>query len=226
MWLFRATSLFLAVVVFSRVAVAEEIFTWTDEFGVTHYTTTPPPQGAKPADLPRIERESLDRKIEDIRASTPPNCVAHGGVDCSKGVDLDGSVICSDGFKDAILPFRFSCLEVRLLYPPITIESATDEVLGTIGKKTKLTVRELQDAKLHLALRNTSGTEAFGVRVAFEFPRQKPLEAIGPDKVDAFGGADYILPLRLAGGRMSPEELQRVRVKISCTNCAAIQKSK
>lgn len=35
-------------------------------------------------------------------------CSHHGGVDCSLGADVDGSVICSDGWKNSL------CFHLRL----------------------------------------------------------------------------------------------------------------
>ncbi|OVE79912.1 hypothetical protein BVY02_01900, partial [bacterium J17] len=67
-----------------------------DESGKTHYSSNEN-SDAKAAELPKLERENIDERIAKIKSKTPPSCVNRGGVDCSRGADSDGRVICRDG---------------------------------------------------------------------------------------------------------------------------------
>src|SRR5690606_21276337 len=88
---------------------ADNVYKWTDQKGVVHFGNNPSDQNAQKADLPEIQRENFDETLEKIRKATPENCINRGGVDCSKGADSDGSVICYDDFRDAVQPFIFVC---------------------------------------------------------------------------------------------------------------------
>ena len=71
-----------------------QVYSWTDANGKTHYSTTPRSKGDKPKDLPVVQRENIDSKIKTIRATAPETCQTHGGIDCGRIDDRDGSVIC------------------------------------------------------------------------------------------------------------------------------------
>lgn len=208
-------------------AAAGDIYTWTDENGKVHYSTEPHADAQK-ADLPEVRREDLDEKIKDIKGSTPPNCHKHGGVDCSRGSDSDGSVICLDGFKDSMLPYRFSCLEARLRASELNLLNGQHEVIGIINKDFEISEEQaLQagDMALLLTLRNNSSVEAFGVSVQVRTPDGSKVEAAGPDKVEPFGVAEYQLPLKSLPERIALSRLDRLDFKVRCTNCRAILKT-
>ena len=208
----------------SATALAGDIYTWTDENGKVHFSTEPRPD-AKKAELPEVRRENLDEKIKEIRGSTPPNCHDHGGVDCSRGADGDGSVVCLDGFRDSMLPYKFSCLEARLRASELNLVNQQEEVIGIINKKFRISQDEALAAgtmSLLLTLRNNSSVEAFGVSVLVRTPGGKKVEAPGPDKVEPFGVAEYQLPLASLPERIPISRLARIDFKVHCTNCRAV----
>lgn len=104
----------LSIIFAISLADAQSVYKWTDADGNVHFSTSAPNPNAAPAALPELRRESVDARIEQLKATTPATCSQHGGVDCSRGADFDGSVVCFDGFSDAILPFRVHCSEARL----------------------------------------------------------------------------------------------------------------
>ncbi|MCB0346986.1 MAG: DUF4124 domain-containing protein [Bdellovibrionales bacterium] len=205
-------------------AFADDIYTWTDENGQVHFSTEPRGDAAK-AELPEVRRENLDEKIEEIKGSTPPNCHNHGGVDCSRGRDSDGSVICLDGFANSMLPYRFSCLEARLRASELSLLDSKREVIGIINKDFKISQEQVLEAgemMLLITLRNNSSVEAFGVSVHVQTPNGKKAEAAGPEKVESFGVAEYLLPLKQLPQRLPFERLARLDFKVRCTNCGAV----
>lgn len=219
------TAALLHLFIVSLPAAADEIYTWTDESGQVHFSTEPRTPEAKKAELPQLHREDLDEKIQDIRGSTPPNCHNHGGVDCSRGRDDDGSVICLDGFRDSMLPYRFSCLEARLRASELSLLDRNQEVIGTINKNFKLSGAEALEAgemTLLLTLRNNSSVEAFGVSVLLRTPGGSTIAAAGPEKVEPFGVAEYQLALSALPERLPLDRLARLDFKVRCTNCRSI----
>lgn len=98
-----------AAVLIANSASADQVYRWEDENGVVHYSSEPPEIDAKPADLPRITRGRLGLKSQLFET-----CDKHGGINCQSGADLDGSVICTDGFRDTPTRFRFHCNSPKL----------------------------------------------------------------------------------------------------------------
>ena len=214
----------LSLVMISSSALSEGIYTWVDENGKTHYSSTPR-KNAKKAQLPKIARENLNQKIKQIKEATPPNCLKHGGADCAQGADEDGSVICLDGFKGAKLPYRFHCLEVRIRPSEVQLHDNNQEVLGVINRKAPINKQiypELHNMILFISLRNSSSVDAFGVEVSFtagEFSAPLP----GPKNIEAFGIAEYSIPLSEfiseTDGKKIADILYHLQYRISCTNC-------
>jgi len=199
---------------------ADQIYKWTDEFGNTHYATKPFPNSSETAPLPTIERENIDTRIQNIKKNIPANCSEHGGTDCSKNADEDGSVICSDGFREATLSFRSSCSEAKLVMKPPAVIAENGEVLGEISELS--TLGDKHPFALQFFLRNTSSIEARDVRVEFIVPGKERFEAIGPEKVEPFGAAEYILHLKTVQFSYSLENLKRYKIRAGCKNCGAL----
>jgi hypothetical protein len=207
-----------------QAAQAQEIYRWQDESGRIYYSDSPRDQNDKPVALPDLTKEDLDGKIDKIKSETPPNCEKHGGVDCNKGPDIDGSVICLDGFTDAILPFRFRCMEVRL-----EAEYALafgEEQVEPVSNKKKIgsMLNGRAPSALWVTLRNMSAVEAFGVSVTFVFPgtKQKPLPAIGPERIPAYGLAEYSASLKGLEQPLTEKQWQEASYKAYCTNCSLV----
>jgi len=174
------------------VALAEGIYSWTDEKGVTHYSTSPTSEAAKPAELPNIMKADIP-----IPESTQASCDDHGGVDCSAGPDRDGSVICRDGFRGVRVPFRFTCNAARVQIADIS----------EVDERGQFTV----------FLRNLESVEAQGLSVTFIPESGDRVSLEGPAKLEAYAmgeflyrGSDYIPILK------QPEAAQMV---VDCLNC-------
>jgi len=193
----------------------EESFKSTDADGNVHYSTTPPEKDAAPTTLPKLQREDLDEKIEAIRAATPENCIGHGGVDCAKGADEDGSVICLDGFRDAVLPFQFRCSEARLEVNQVALFDPINAELLELSKKNSSLPASTD---VFLILRNSASVEAQKIRVRFDLPDYHRLNAEGPRTIEAFGVGEYSLPLAVVRGARALE------FEVSCANCRTFRR--
>ena len=225
---FRRLFLLALVVCTARAAIADPIFQWTDETGRVHFGTKAP-DGALPSrdvqqrDLPPLTRENIDDRIRTIKAQTPKSCNAHGGVDCGRGADSDGSVVCLDGYRDAVLPFQFECSEVRLQTELLVIVPGGSGFL----KHSKQLKRKLNTRKpegLQLSVRNASGVRAFGIQATITVPGRGSITGTGPDAIDAYGNADYMLDFTSIDLKPSVEQLEGTTYKVFCTNCASVMR--
>jgi len=205
---------------------ADSLYTWKDSEGRTHYSTTPQNPAATKADLPEIQRENISQKIKQVQSATPSTCQRHGGVDCSKGADSDGSVVCVDGTRDAIASFSSLCMEVKLSYETPTLHNENKELLGNVEKRLSITPEQLASSSVHITLRNRSAIRATGVNIKIVLPTSVPIEIFGPDTVEPFGVADYIFPIKLVGRSVAPHELREARFKVKCENCSSVAKIK
>lgn len=208
-----------------QVAHAEdEVYQWTDESGRVHFTTAPSNTGTRPKSLPRVGRENIDQRIKTIREQTPANCEKHGGIDCAQGADADGSVVCLDGYREAILPFQFACMEARL---QVEFSVVTTEGESPHKRDLSRTVTDVHPARqLLLSVRNLSGVEAYGIIAEFLVGRRRTLRAEGPDRIPAFGNAGYSFDLTSLPDPLSRTQLEQASSQVRCTNCGAIRGSR
>ena len=209
---------------------AQNVYRHVDQNGNVTYSTTPDPNDV-PADLPKIQRENIGTRIEKIKDETPPNCSKHGGVDCSKPADSDGSVVCGDGFRDARLPYSLTCLEAKLFSKlSIDIGGQTDTVrLGAargIARKDKVRIGEAlekgDNLTLRVSLRNMTAVAANDIGVDVRLPNRSHVTLVGPDHVEPFGAADYEYVLGRKPEGISPESLKRFKLSVQCQNCSAV----
>ena len=191
---------------FSWPAFAQDIYKWIDSEGKVYFSNQPRSASDRPAKLPEIQREDIDRRIQKLEEETPKNCFSHGGVDCSAGADADGSVICLDGYREAVLPFRFSCLEAKLVFQ--------EQTWGDELEEEEISVEKLQKNQLRVSFRNSSDVEAFDVQVRLFAGRRQLLALEGPQKVGPYGIAEYT---------SAPLDVDRrekgLWLKLSCANC-------
>ncbi len=201
----------LGIAIPLRLCQAQQIYKWTGQEGRIHFSTEPQTKGQQPVALPLIQRQDLDGKIREIKARTPTNCQEHGQVDCSKGPDTDGSVICLDGFAGAALPFRFSCMEVKLSVDRSTLLSAQGRELPWQTADQGFP----KGAVISVPIRNLSPIEAYGVAVSIQ--SQPPIALHGPSKIEPYGLADYNLPIE----NLPTDSItdKGVLIKAVCTNC-------
>lgn len=191
-----------------------EIYKWVGEDGRTHYSTKPRSPYDQPANLPSIQHENLDVKIKDVKGKTPPNCEAHGGVDCTQGADKDGSVICRDGFKEAIVAFRLNCMEADLHAEALQVVTSGEKILSLGKVKQDTPITELQ-----VSVRNNSDVEAKDIKVRVRFGVKQPVEFNGPEKIESYGLAEYQLPYEKLNPAPYLLELKKSEVSVYCSNC-------
>lgn len=224
------TSVFLAFLFIPPSSGAETkpkassgIYKWIDEDGQVHFSTSKLSPDQKPADLPKVKRENLDKKIEKLRDSAPESCVSRGDVDCSLGPDSDGSVICLDGYRDALLPFRFRCLEVKLRVDDLLVITSKGPDISLKrnrdSRRLRREVNDVEPVELQLIIRNMSDVKASNAVAFFKLLGGEELQALGPEEVEPFGVAEYKVTLPLVYTRAWRQRLVDTKYKVRCANC-------
>lgn len=166
-----------------------DIYEWTDEKGVKHYSTYEKPAGSKKAELAPIKRVPLTTNPKLLQS-----CIKHGGNDCTKGADEDGSVVCRDGFKDSGARFIFSC--------------STSKLVVTEVKKN-------EDGKVAVYVRNEAPVKAKGTFVLLRKGKLKtkiqgPLE-LDPHELGEFSMEPPKVPITT---ELTPHDFEA-----DCVNC-------
>ncbi|MCB0353028.1 MAG: DUF4124 domain-containing protein [Bdellovibrionales bacterium] len=177
---------------FAESLLAAPVYTWTDESGVVHYSSTQDSKRAKPAELPEINRgEVLIKKTELV------SCADHGGIDCQAGSDQDGSVICYDGFRGATARYRFTCASPKL--------QITD-------------VSELsQDGSFRVTVRNSRSVEANSPAVLYTPDQGPEVSLSGPEKIGAFEVAEFLFTAK--NSDIPKEKVTIAQLNVVCANC-------
>jgi hypothetical protein len=183
----------LGVLSICAASYADSVYKSVDSRGRVIYTSKPPAPGAKPATLPKIARQSRV-------PSAPPGkqtCKGHGDVSCDAGPDVDGSVLCSDGFRDASARFNFTCKASRL-------------EIADISEITK-------DGTMTVIVRNLKGVEASAARVRMLSDTGDEITLKGPVIIEGYGVGEYLYevppnaPLRSKPGK--------AQLTVECLNC-------
>jgi hypothetical protein len=176
-------------------ARADSVYQWTDPDGTVHFGSKPLTKDAKPAELPKITKEHFNPAKGKL-----VSCSAHGGIDCQAGPDVDGSVICRDGFKDASPRFTFSCSSPQLALSDVS------------------PVRP--EGTFSVFVRNGSSVEAKKPVVTVRSPDgQAKLVLPGPDHIDPYGMAEFAYTEK----RSEPlfkEKPSQGSISVSCANCS------
>lgn len=150
--------------------------------------------GEKPHSLPTVSRG--DVKLNSVKRHT---CHRHGGINCTKGPDSDGSVFCYDGFADAENRYSLSCGQAKLSVLKI-------EQPGASGR-------------LAVALRNNKGVTATSPEVTYMWDRFNRVVLTGPTEIPAYGTADFtgFVPKAVLPPDGSP--VSSKHLWITCGNC-------
>ncbi len=105
-----AAKFFLIVLLgISQLAFAEDIYRSQSKSGSISFSNKNKGDSAK-ISLPQI----IKQKDFGAGKNQLSSCSNHGGFDCSKGPDSDGSVVCYDGFKDSMQRYVLSCGKAKL----------------------------------------------------------------------------------------------------------------
>lgn len=190
------SALFFCIFLTSAVCTADEqVYTWVDESGVTHFSTKATNEKAQVAELPQIMRAEVKIDIPDIAS-----CADHGGVDCQAGSDSDGSVICFDGFKGASARFRFHCSTPKL---DISDISEVNE-----------------QGEFRVFVRNSKPVKAENPSMFFKMEDGIEAELKGPDSIEAFGIAEFLFePAGEMSGKLTKVPAE-VDMRLTCANCS------
>lgn len=174
-------------------ANAQPVYKHVDKRGVVTFSDRPSDPKAKPVELPPINRGEVK-----LGSSGAESCKSHGGVNCNEGADSDGSVICTDGFREAAQRFVFACKEAKLEVVDVSDLAA--------------------DGSVSAFVRNSKGVLAEGVRVSLALGKNPaPLELIGPDTVEGFGVGEYFYNPKQTGPLEAKPK--KGELKVTCANC-------
>lgn len=184
--------LIIAVLWFAQSVLAERVYKWTDENGAVHYSNKAGSPEAKVAKLPEITRG--DYKVVPPKI---PTCQNHGGIDCEAGPDSDGSVICQDGFTEALTRFAFNCKS-----PKLGIADVTD-----INPEGGFSV----------FVRNTKSVAALNPALFLKLESGPEIKLAGPEQIEPYGIGEFLF---------TPKDDQVVTTKptianlqLTCANC-------
>lgn len=185
-------SLAVYLVLSSPTSSFAQVYSWTDSKGVTHYQISPkePPAHATPRELVPILKGSMS-----IPSAERQTCRAHGGIDCARGADSDGSVICVDGFRDASSRFAFECSSARLEIVELVRESGSRAMVVYLRNRAQVAARQVTVA-------------------ARRGGRFHPL--IGPSIIEGHGMAVFRIDLEADGLTITEGD-----IKVTCENCAS-----
>ncbi|HMO01775.1 MAG TPA: DUF4124 domain-containing protein [Oligoflexia bacterium] len=202
-------ALFLPIILLSIKTTAEPIYSWKDEKGRVHFSNKAADPSAKIVDLPPITKEqprhqdNLDQNTE----ASAIDCSFHDGIDCEAGADIDGSVICKDGFKETSKSYQENCQRAKLSTHMVEINPKKDLI--------RAIVRNERPVKAESVLVTT---------LLGEFYRgdQKRFNMTGPQEIESYSDAEY--ELNLKGTIYAPlkelnQDKLKSRVNANCANC-------
>lgn len=177
----------------AETTLADQIYRWEAPDGSVHYSSEPPTKNAEPADLPRITRGRLG-----LKPQATETCDNRGGVNCQSGADLDGSVICNDGYKEVKTPFRFYCNSPKL--------SVND--IGEIKS----------NGQFSIFVRNSKSVAALKPEILLRVGNLlSGIILTGPEKIEPFEVGEFVYDPAQHGEmtkKPTPEQLT-----LSCSNC-------
>lgn len=179
----------LLATLFVTQPLSADIYEWIDSKGVKHYSTYDRPEGSRKAELAPIKRVPITTNPKLLKS-----CIKHGGNDCAKGADEDGSVICRDGFRESGARFIFSC--------------STSKLVVTEVKKN-------DDGKIAVYVRNEAPVKARGTFVLLRNGKLKtkiqgPME-LGPHELGEFSMDP---PRASVKAELTPNDFEA-----DCVNC-------
>lgn len=175
-----------------HTCAAEEIYKITAPDGSVSFSTKKPSPNAKPAKLPKITKGEFK-----LNTSLKKSCSSHGGIDCTKGSDSDGSVICTDGFKEAAARYKFSCSEAKLAITDI--------------------LEPLKSGEFKVFIRNLKSVAAREPKITLKLRSGEEVLLKGPDLVEPFGIAEF--GITLTGKDFISYKPQEADIIIGCQNC-------
>lgn len=138
--------------------------------------------------------------LPSIILAIPVSCLSHGGISCNKGADADGSVICLDGYRDAVTPYRFYCSSAKLKIESVKVEN---------------------EFTAKIFVNNENQVKAKNVKIYLSSNQLKPddYEINGPQEINGNSLEQYEFKLKnnkqLKG---IPNDIAEL-IKVRCENC-------
>lgn len=160
----------LSCIICANNLCAEDIYSSESKSGVIVYSNKAGQGINKVATLPAIIKQ---KNLYNTQTKAAASCSANGGIDCSKGADSDGSVICYNGFRDSLERYAFSCSRAKL--------KIIDQSLTSQNGKTKFVVR------------NMASVDAKNISIQSKLCRT--IE--GPNLIAAYDSAEFICDAEL-----------------------------
>jgi hypothetical protein len=184
----------LTIFSFLSESYAQSIYIEKKPDGSTVYTDKPKnPDLAVQKQLPQIPRyEPSNIPIQKIES-----CSIHGGNDCLAGPDTDGSIICSDGYKESRARYNFLCKQAKL-----TVENF---VVSDDG------------SKINFSIRNRGEVGAYNIVVYFKQNGLLKSTSQQIEKLDAFGAVEIEFNHLKLLDKSIPYLVDNI--SISCNNC-------
>lgn len=218
----RLGLLIFSILLFFKAAAADPIYRTVDEEGRMIFQSSPQGKSGESVNLPKIEKENFNKRIENLKKTIPDTCQKRGGIDCSKGADGDGSVICLDDFKESPLSFTEECSRVRL---QITAENFFDKVdMPLKGNDLRPeSYGGTVPTRISIQVRNLSSVKAEEVQVAAEIVK-RPFPAIGPEVIEPFGLEEYTVFIDRKELPPFADFRTRYRTRLNCKNCISINR--
>ena len=177
--------LFTSALAYTANADQKQIY-MENQQGKLVFTDRPQTKTAAKTELPKIGKWN----VKELKVR--PTCDGHGGMDCSKGADKDGSVICRDGFTGAENPFAFNC---------------------TVAELEIVKIDPKPNAGFTVTVRNRNGVEAKSISVTYQKDAESRLEILsGPTLIAPFEIGQY----EFSTNDKAPKESE---LKLSCANC-------
>lgn len=184
--------LLLVTLIFPSLSSGTPIYKQTGADGKTTYSSKPQKSGDQPAKLPEIVRGEVKTALPGMQS-----CKTHGGINCDAGTDSDGSVICTDGFKDAVTRFKFSCTTPRLEISEISDTDAS--------------------GSFKVYIRNVSSIEAKSIAVEYRPEIGGKYKLVGTDRIGGYESGEYVYKPLDELHKMPPPDPAKIRVE--CANC-------
>lgn len=200
-------------------AQADEVFKWIDSKGHVYFSTKKLNPNDKPVKLPKIKKENFDLKIKRLKQTVSKTCDKNGGIDCKKGSDKDGSVICHDGYRDAEIKYKNYCEETNLSGELFAINWQNKRI--NLSKKNYSKSDTENIIGFELYLRNEKPVLAKKVNVSLFLPNKSEIILLGKDSIKGFSVGIYKnstsdnLP-------MTQYVLDNCKINVQCQNCTKV----
>ena len=147
-------------------SVAEPIYKSASKNGVPIYSSNASRHKAEVVKLPTLTKEAFP---DNTKNNGLLSCSSHGGINCTLGKDLDGSVICYDGFRESQERYVFSCNKAKLKILEASLISGTSSSSFIVRNLSSVNAKNLsiilKNSKILNAPNEIAGYDSAEVKV-------------------------------------------------------------